>query len=508
MSEPRFIDEIAGRLAREAADRIVVADDHAALTGAAFAAAVEDAARAFCALGLGAGDRCLLALPNSVALAAGMLAASRCGAWAVPVNPRLTAAEQASIRAHARPRLALARDPAMAGHAAKRIAIGGTELCAGIDGAAPAEPDEADPAHRVAALIYTSGTTGEPKGVMLTHANLLFVAQGSSALRRIGAADRVYCALPMSHVFGLASVFLGSLYAGARLDLAGAFDALRVAGALADDAITVFQGVPTMYQRLLELADRRGAPLAAPRLRYLSTGGAPLDPGLKARVEAMLAVALQNGYGLTETAPTVSTTRIEAPAADDSCGPPLEGVEVRIADPADGRALAAGGVGEIQVRGPGVMRGYYRAPEATRAVIGADGWFRSGDLGRLDGRGHLYVVGRLKELIIRSGFNVYPPEVEAALTQHPDVALAGVVGRKVAGNEEVVAFLEPRPGRTIDVADVAAYAASRLAPYKRPARYVVLTSLPVTGAAKIRKAELARIAAALGDEPPPPGAMA
>jgi long-chain acyl-CoA synthetase len=247
-----------------------------------------------------------------------------------------------------------------------------------------------------------------------------------------------------------------------------------------------------MYARLFELADRRGAPLPAPRLRYLSSGGAPLDIGLKQRVEAMWGLPLNNGYGLTEASPTVATTRVENPANDDSVGPPLPNVELRIADPATGRALSARDIGEIWVRGPGVMKGYYAAPEETAKTITSEGWLKTGDLGRLDAAGNLYVVGRLKELIIRSGFNVYPPEVEAVLSLHPDVGIAAVVGKKVEGNEEVVAFLEPKPGRTIDTEAVRAIATERLAPYKRPSRYVV-QALPVSSAGKIRKAELARL---------------
>jgi acyl-CoA synthetase (AMP-forming)/AMP-acid ligase II len=139
------------------------------------------------------------------------------------------------------------------------------------------------------------------------------------------------------------------------------------------------------------------------------------------------------------------------------------------------------------------MKGYYNAPEETAKAITPDGWLKSGDLGRLDAQGNLYVVGRLKELIIRSGFNVYPSEIEAVLTMHPDVGLAAVVGKKVESNEEVFAFLEPKPGRTIDIEGVRAFATERLAPYKRPSRYLVQASLPMTSAGKIRKAELARL---------------
>ncbi|HET6520093.1 MAG TPA: long-chain fatty acid--CoA ligase, partial [Geminicoccaceae bacterium] len=417
---PERIDRIATRLAEAAADRPVLVDEAGrSLSGAELEAAVGAAAAALRGLGVRGGDRVVLVSENGVAAAVLALALSRLDSWTVLVNARLTASELDAIRAHARPRLTVHTvgiSDAAAAHAGRD---GGRPLeLRGMDAvtATPAEPAEPEPVaargrEQVAALIYTSGTTGRPKGVMLTHANLAFVAAVSGRLRRLGPADVAYGVLPITHVFGLASVFLGTLSYGGLLRLVPRFDAEAAARSLAEDGVTVFQGVPAMYARLLELAGRRGGSLPAPRLRYLSAGGGPLDLALKRRVEALWGIPLHNGYGLTETAPTVTTTRIEDPAPDDSAGPPIPGVEVRITGPGTDRDLPAGEIGEIRVRGPNVMRGYYRDPERTAAVLPPDGWFRTGDLGRLDGRGNLYVVGRLKELIIRSGFNVYPPEV-------------------------------------------------------------------------------------------------
>ncbi|MEZ5843583.1 MAG: class I adenylate-forming enzyme family protein [Hyphomicrobiaceae bacterium] len=513
MGEPQgglcFLHDLVDRLAVFAADRAVIADSTGALTGGALHVAVTQAEHALRAAGLGAGDRIMLVAENSVALARLVFAASRIGAWIVLVNARLTEPEIRRIAAHAGPRalaFTSAASAAAAAHAARFAAaplgsVAGVEIATLAEVAA--EPDESDPARRVAALIYTSGTTGEPKGVMLSHASLLFVARSSGALRRLSPGDRVYGIMPVTHVFGLASVFLGSLAHGARLDLVARFDAADAARAFAEDGISIFQGVPMMYARFLELAERQGAPLAAPRLRYISAGGAPLDLGLKRRVEAMWGMALHNGYGMTEMAPTVSMTRMEAPAADDSVGPALPAVGIEIRSTETGNTLPPGEVGEICLRGPGAMLGYYRAPEETARAMSSDGWYRSGDLGRLDDVGNLYVVGRLKELIIRSGFNVYPPEVEGVLMLHPDVALAAVVGRKVVdrngANEEVIAFIEAKAGRMPDIASVASFAAERLAPYKRPARYVVQPALPVTSAGKIRKSKLHHAAQSLGD---------
>jgi acyl-CoA synthetase (AMP-forming)/AMP-acid ligase II len=476
---------------------IAVSDAVATLSCAALDDACERAVDAWRADGVGPGDRILVIGENSVAAVVAVLAACRLRAWAVPVNARLSAREVDAIARHCRPRLVIATTRVSCDAAAHGERLGarsvapldalGATLAPGGDPGDP-EPLSGEPREQVAALIYTTGTTGTPKGVMLTHDNLLFVAGRSAEVRHLSRADRVYAVLPLSHVFGLASVVLGTLYQGARLDLVARFDAAHVARAFAEDGITIFQGVPQMYARLVALGERAG--LRAPRLRYLSSGGAPLDPALKRRVEGLLGLALHNGYGATETSPTVTTTPTDAPVDDTGVGPPIPDVEVRIR-PVTGVAPGAQDIGEIQVRGRLVMKGYYRDPDATAAVMTRDGWYRTGDLGRLDGRGHLHVVGRLKELIIRSGFNVYPPEVEAVLTEHPDVALAGVVGRLVAdGNEEVVAYVQPRPGRAIDADALRAFAEARLAPYKRPAEYRVMAELPAAPSGKLLKHRL------------------
>ena len=182
-------------------------------------------------------------------------------------------------------------------------------------------------------------------------------------------------------------------------------------------------------------------------LGRLAVAGAPLDLALKSKIEAEFGLPMGNGYGITECAPAIAGVRTEAPRHDDAVGSLIPGIEARLVKPG-GAAVAPGEVGELHVRGPNVMRGYYRAPEATAAVIDADGWFNTGDLARLEDD-TLYIVGRTKELIIRSGFNVYPPEVEAVLNEHPAVVQSAVIGRSVQGNEEVVAFVQLLPGSTV-----------------------------------------------------------
>ena len=463
---------------------------------AELAAAGERAAAVLSGQGLRAGDRLLLVLENGLAAAVLLLAASRIGAWAVLVNARLTGSEIAAIRDHARPRLSfytVGVSPEAAAHAEADGAEAAAELAdlevAWRREAGDPEPEPSDDPDPVAALLYTSGTTGAPKGVMLSHGNLVFAAGRSSFVRDARRDDHSYGVLPMSHVYGLTAVLLATLYRGARVELVPRFDPAATARALAEDGITVFQGVPALYAHLLGLAKAQGAPLAAPALRVLSSGGAPLDAALKRAVEAMFGVPLINGYGLTETSPTISVSRHEGPNDDVSTGPPLPGVETRIVSPEgpEGADLPAGEIGELWVRGGLVMRGYYRDPTRTAEVLTPDGWFKTGDLAQVSPAGDLIIAGRLKELIIRSGFNVYPPEVEAAIASHPEVALAAVLGRPVPGNEEVVAFVQPRAPGALDLDELATHVAERLAPYKRPAEYLLREALPLTAAGKVRK---------------------
>ncbi|KAF1051857.1 MAG: Long-chain-fatty-acid--CoA ligase [Burkholderia gladioli] len=366
----------------------------------------------------------MIVAENSIAQIVLLFAAAALDAWALLVNARLSTAELDAIAAHAQPRalaFVTATSPDAVAHAARHRAepaaaiapdIGGWAVA--LDPVVSAEAVEADGMRQCAALIYTTGTTGTPKGVMLSHCNLLFVATVSSTLRRVGPHDVVYTVLPVSHVYGLASVCLGSLHAGATLRLAPRFVPEAVRRALADEQVTIFQGVPVMHAKLLEHLHTHGHPWHAPHLRFVYSGGSPPDADLKARVERIYGLPLHNGYGMTESSPTVAQTPLDAPRIDCSVGTPIPGIEVRLVDLA-GQDVPTGEVGEMIVRGPNVMLGYYRNPDATRAVVSADGWLRTGDLARAAADGSLSIAGRSKELIIRSGFNVYPAEVEHVL---------------------------------------------------------------------------------------------
>ena len=500
---PSRIDGVVTRQAAKMPEGEALREQERAWTFADLALATAEVARQLAESAVRPGDRVLVVGENCAALVALLFGIARLDAWPVLVNARLSAREIDAIRGHCSPRrtLYLAHvSVEAAAHAARHRATDpfvvhtmGNLLMGPLDDECLPEPSPTDPAMHVGALIYTTGTTGDPKGVMLTHRNLLFVAKVSSALRRLGPGDRVYGALPISHVYGLASVCLGTLYAGACLQLEARFTPKAFAHALAHCGLTVAQGVPAMYVRLLKHLETTGEPFAAPQLRFVYAGGSPLDVALKADVERLTGLTLHNGYGLTETAPTVTQTRLDAPRRDCSVGTALPGVEIRVVD-AVSRAVAAGESGELWVRGPNVMRGYYRNEPLTARTIDPDGWLNTGDMARIESDGAVFIVGRTKELIIRSGFNVYPGEVEAVLNAHPAVTHSAVVGRAAEDNEEVVAFVELATGREASVEELARFAQDRLAPYKRPTEIVILAALPASTTGKILKHQLRMMA--------------
>ena len=470
------------------------------------AAAVDAGHELLRQLGVRPGDRVMIVGENCAAQVALIFAAAALDAWSVSVNARLSPREVDNIRDHCGARrmiFTVDASPDAQMHGAQFAAtplaspsLG--ELAVGpLNEACSPEPVQVAGEHQVAALIYTTGTTGHPKGVMLTHRNLLFIAAVSSRLRGLTPEDRVYGVLPISHVYGLASVMLGTLYAGASLRLAPRYSPQALIEAIRDGGLTILQGVPAMYARLLEF-DRAGWSPAGSRLRFIYAGGSPLDPTLKKEVEALFRQPLHNGYGMTESSPTISQTRLDAPRADTSVGPAIPGIEIRIVDQ-DGNDVRDGEPGELWVRGPNVMKGYYREPELTAATMRPGHWLNTGDIARRDPDGALFIVGRTKELIIRSGFNVYPVEVEAALNSHPAVTQSAVVGRQVAdGNEEVVAFVELDPAQTVSDEALRAHLAERLSPYKVPSRIVVLPVLPAAATGKILKGRLKEQAQQLG----------
>lgn len=449
--------------------------------------------------GVRSGDRILVVAENCPEHVALVLACSRVGAWSCGVNARMAPGEIAGFAAKADARriyFTSGVSTAAQRHAVRHEAT--EAVLPGLQRSALREPAVLDQtgvhgelARRVAAIIFTSGTTGSPKGVMVTHDGLLHFGRISASLRSLGPSDRSYAYLPMTHIFGLGTVLTASLQAGAGLVMRTQFDPADAFDVLAHHRVSQLQGPPTLFARLLAHGDDHGMGRpVAPQLRYLYTGAGPLDARLKQQVEARFELPLHHGYGLSEYAGSLHITALGAHRADTSAGLCIEGAESRIVAP-DGTAVPVGERGEIWIRGRGLMAGYFRDDAATAQVMRPDGWYASGDLGLIDADGALFVVGRLKEMIIRSGFNVYPGEVELALRGFDAIRDAAVTGRPGSdGNEDVLAFVTLVPGHTLDRAALDAWLREQLAPYKRPAAVHVVDDFPMTNSGKVIKREL------------------
>jgi long-chain acyl-CoA synthetase len=501
---PLRISDVASRWATNSPDRPALVEATGAWTYAQLEAAIAQTESWLSESNIRAGDRAMIVCENCRAFVALLLALARHGAWPVLVNARLSPRELDEIRDHCGARRIFyttsvsyhAREHAKR-HNARAIdlpQLGALAMGSINEGVTP-EPANPDVADSVAAMIYTSGTTGLPKGVMLTHRNLLFVAAVSAGIRSLTPEDRLYGILPMSHAVGLSVVLLGALYSGATLHLSSRFDPVAALATLEKDRLSVMLGAPAMFSLLLEYTKMKGITARKfPALRIISSSGAPLHASVKADVEKLFGLPLHNGYGVTECSPNIAQATLDEPRTDTAVGRILPGVEVRFMGP-DGQAVPDGEVGELHVRGPNVMKGYYRAPEETAAAIDTEGWFNTRDLARLDRDGYLFIVGRTKELIVRFGFNVYPAEVEAVLNNHPQVVRSAVIGRVVEGvdgGEEVIAFVQTAPGSPLTASQMADHAAQHLAPYKRPTQVLMVREMPLTPTGKVMKEELAK----------------
>jgi acyl-CoA synthetase (AMP-forming)/AMP-acid ligase II len=476
-------------------DSPALRDESVAMSYGELASAIHETVATLQALGIEPGDRLMVIGENCVALGVLLLAASQLGACAVLENARRVPAEIQAIISHCLPKrifIIFANSPDAVRHASvlfaqehRTKALGGFGVAPLREASCTAEV-EPTPEH-VAVIIYTTGTTGQPKGVMLTHRNLCYIAAMMRELRHLTPRDHVYGVLPITHVMGHASVFLGALHAGSSLNLAARFLVKECVATLLRHRITALQGAPAMFAKIAEYCKARGN-IRFHDVRFVGSGGAPIDPTIKSDVESLFGCTLQNGYGLTEAA-SICWTRFEDANRDDSVGRPLPGVEVAVRS-TNGQIVAAGEIGELWVRGPNLMHGYFRNPELTASVIDRAGWFNTQDLARIEQDGRVFVVGRTKDMINRSGFKIYPLEVESVLNAHPAVLHAAVIGRQVPGNEEVVAYVELVSNSTINAEQLSQYAAQLLSPYKRPTQFVIVPALPLAANGKVLKSQL------------------
>ncbi|HZZ51832.1 MAG TPA: long-chain fatty acid--CoA ligase [Pseudonocardia sp.] len=447
--------------------------------------------------GIEPGDRVSLILPNVPTFPIVCYAALAVGAVVVPMNPLLTEREIGFYFSDAGVKLAIAFEDlpdAGAGAAAAGAANDVEVLVVGPVGLsraqlAGAQATDREPEPRadddLAVLLYTSGTTGRPKGAELTHANLHNNAQVTTdTLVRAGENDVIMGCLPLFHVFGLTCGLNVAVLTGACLALLPRFDPVKALRLIEQQRVTIFEGVPTMYSALLHAGKDSDATFDTSSLRLCVSGGAALPVEVLHNFEKRFDAMILEGYGLSETSPVVSFNHPDAERKPGSIGTPIQGVQVRILDDL-GNEMPTGEVGELAVSGHCVMRGYWNRPEATAEAI-QDGWFRTGDLGRYDEGGYLFIVDRKKQLIIRGGYNVYPREVEEVLHEHAAVAEVAVVGIKHAElGEEIGAAVALVPGESATVAELRAFAKERVAAYKYPRHVWIVDSLPKGPTGKI-----------------------
>jgi fatty-acyl-CoA synthase len=458
--------------------------------------------------GVERGDRVAFLAHNSSDHFETMFACWKLGAIFVPLNWRLSAHETGTILEHCEPRLVLhdaefapllapAKLPTVArtpGHAG----CGYEQLVAAHDPLVEMEHVDFD---TIDMLLYTSGTTGRPKGVIYTHRMTSNIVQHAALHARIRAGTRTLTYSPLFHAAGLNALAMPSFHFGSAVFVMRSFDAGACLAMLTDPSlgITHTVGVPTTYQLMSQRPEFAGA--AFPTLEVAAVGAAPVPLHLL-EVWAAKGLVLSQSFGMTEVFSVSFTPPEKAREQIGSAGHPLMHVEVQIGD-AHGRELPRNAVGEIQVRGPGVTPGYWHDPEATKAAFTADGWFRTGDAGRMTEHGVIYVVDRIKDMFISGGENVYPAEVEDAIKALDKVSLCAVIGIPDPKWGEVgLALVVPRPGQALDAEQVTAHCRQRLARYKVPRRVRIVESLPLSPQGKILKKELHRIYVENGGPPP------
>jgi long-chain acyl-CoA synthetase len=486
-------------------ERPAVFADAPIWTYSALDIATDGVAASLAERGIAPGERVALYCPNGADFVVAYLGCLKAGAVVVPINLLLNPREIAFMLkdccaraiffgvAFAEPvatALALVPDLAL------RVGIGFDDDAPLLDchlhqlvqpKQAPAVSLSAD---HDAVILYTSGTTGRPKGAVLTHGNL--AANATAVARVLGikaGVDRVLVVLPMFHAFAGTVGVLMPLLAGAAIVPVPRFDPQEISQAIAMHHASVFLGVPSLYAVLMRLSDEQVAAWKSVRLAI--SGGAAMPVTLMEAFQQRFGLQILEGDGPTECGPVTAVNPPDGPCKPGSIGPPIPGVEMRIADP-EGNTLPDGEYGEVCVRSPAVMRGYWQLPDETAEAFFED-WFRTGDLGWRDADGYFYLVDRIKDLVISNGINVYPRIIEEALLRHPDVVEAAVVGEPHRTHGEIpVAYVTVAPEQQVDSAGLKAWCREHLGSHEIPRRIGILEALPKNAAGKILKRELRR----------------
>ncbi|HEY0025921.1 MAG TPA: AMP-binding protein [Longimicrobium sp.] len=468
-------------------------------------------------LGIEAGDRIALTLPNWPEFVVSAFAAAKLGAVIVPLNPRFTSPElQYALRHSESVAVVTAENWGGIDYLARFeqflgvlpdlqyvLSVGKEDLWYDdrihqfedlvSSGEGRPFPRWEGPSDALFAIVYTSGTMGKPKGVALTHENLMSNAATTAEAIGLTADDVVFGVNTLFNVFGIGTGVLGTMAAGASLVLDEGLSPAEALATVEREGVTVIHGVPTNFILALNEPTRASRNLSS--LRTGIVAGAPVTEELAQRIMRDLVPGIRVGYGMTETGNTVSVNTPDDPRGKQiaTVGRPLEGTQVRVID-ADGSVLPVESVGEVAIKGPGVMQGYYRQPGETAQVFTPDGFFLTGDLGMVDEEGYVHLIGRRKEMIIRGGFNVYPREVEDRLHAHPAVLDVAVVGLpdEILG-EKACACIVPVEGAIVTGEEIRDFCREVLADYKVPDLVRFLDGFPLTGSGKVRRVELARM---------------
>lgn len=449
--------------------------------------------------GVGHGDRVLLVAPTSQEFIAVHHAVLALGAIGVTVNSMSTAPELEYFLSDAECSLAIAwhENAEDARRAAEATGVRFWVLEAGdielerssLELPRPVAPDD------TAVLLYTSGTTGKPKGAELTHGNIVACTEIITQVLESGPQDRVGTGLPLFHVFGQVCVMMATFSVGASLSLVRPFSGEAMLETARDHRLTILAGVPTMWNAMLH-AKTEVTRDDVSSLSHALSGGAALPLAVADAFRERFGCRVLDGYGLSETTGAGTSAKLSVRRKEGSVGPALPGLKACIMGD-DGNPLPPGELGEVALAGPVIMKGYWRRPEATAEVMRGE-WFLTGDIGRQDEDGDVWIVDRKKELIIRGGYNVYPREVEEVLYAHPDlreVAVIGVPDERLG--EEIAVVFAAHPGREVDAAALRAWVEERLATYKVPRIYQQVPELPKGSTGKIFKRGLDRDAVRL-----------
>jgi long-chain acyl-CoA synthetase len=487
--------DLLSRSAAERPDRAAIKLDDSELSYGALDEAAARVAGLLRAKGVEPGDRVGIMLPNVPDFPICYYGALRIGAAIVPMNPLLKEREVAYYLGDSEAKVLLAwHQFADAAHAG--VEPSGAECVLVEPGEFETLLERSDPVPEVAerrpddtaVILYTSGTTGTPKGAELTHSNLLHNVEVGVGLFALDERAVTLGALPFFHAFGQTCALNATVAVGGCLTLIPRFDGGKALELIERDAVTVFEGVPTMYAAMLHHPQADETNTSA--LVTCVSGGAAMPVEIMRAFEEKFGCQILEGYGLSETSPLASFNRRDRERKPGSIGLPVDGVEMRAIDD-DGNEVPQGDIGEIAIRGHNIMKGYWRREEATAEAIDPDGWFKTGDMAKVDEDGYFFIVDRKKELVIRGGFNIYPREIEEVLYEHPAVREAAVIGvpHDELG-EEVAAAVALKPGADPSAGELRDFVKQRVAAYKYPRQVWFVDELPKGPTGKILKREI------------------